>query len=53
MSGSQLCPSPTPGFFVNVASKGLSLGVSLLVATLAGNRVNVADKGLREEEVSR
>jgi hypothetical protein len=33
-------------FFVSVASKGLSQGVSLLVATLAGRSINVAAKGV-------
>ncbi len=32
-------------FFVNVASKRLSPTLSLLFATLAGRRINVADKG--------
>src|SRR2546425_4656887 len=36
-----------PGFAYNVASKGFSVRVSLLFATLAGKRVNVAGKGLR------
>ncbi len=35
-------------FFVSVASKGLSLAVSLLFATLAGRSVSVAAKGLGE-----
>jgi hypothetical protein len=36
-------------FFVSVASKGLSCGVSLLFATLtlAGRSINVAAKGLK------
>ena len=34
-------------FFVSVASKGLSFGVSLLFATLAGRCVSVAAKGVR------
>ena len=38
---------PHPCFFVSVASKGLTSTISLLFATLAGRRVNVADKGLR------
>jgi hypothetical protein len=38
--------TPTPVFFVSVASKGLSCGVSLLFATLAGGFINVAAKGL-------
>jgi len=40
-----LCPHPA--FCVNVASKGVSVRVSLLFVTLAGRRVNVADKELR------
>ena len=39
-----------PVFFVNVASKGFSWNISLLFATLAGRLINVAAKGLREEE---
>jgi hypothetical protein len=34
-------------FFVSVASKGLSYGVSLLFATFAGRFINVAAKGLK------
>jgi len=34
-------------FFVSVASKWLSCGVSLLFATLAGGSINVAAKGLK------
>ena len=34
-------------FFVSVASKGLSCGVSLLFATLAGRSISVAAKGLK------
>ena len=33
-------------FFVSVASKGVSFGVSLLDATLAEEFVSVADKGV-------
>jgi hypothetical protein len=44
---------PPPVFFVSVASKGLSLAVSLLFATFAGRSISVAAKGLREEEVRR
>jgi hypothetical protein len=33
-------------FFVNVASKGFSPGVSLLFATLTGRFISVADKGV-------
>jgi hypothetical protein len=36
-----------PPFFVSVASKGLSLAVSLLFATLAGRFISVAPKGLK------
>jgi hypothetical protein len=39
-----------PLFFVSVASKGLSLGISLLFATLAGRSVSVADKGVMGAE---
>jgi hypothetical protein len=35
-----------PLFFVSVASKGLSLPVSLLFATLAGRSISVAVKGV-------
>ena len=38
---------PPPVFFVSVASKGFSLAVSLLFATLAGRSINVAAKGLK------
>ena len=38
--------TPTPLFFVSVASKGFSPAVSLLFATLAGRRISVAAKGL-------
>jgi hypothetical protein len=38
---------PTPMFFVSIASKGFSLGVSLLFATLAGRLIGVAAKGFR------
>ena len=37
----------TARVFVSVASKGLSLGVSLLFATLAGRSINVAAKGVK------
>ena len=37
----------TPLFFVSVASKGVSLAVSLLFATLAGISISVAAKGVR------
>jgi|SRR6266446_4769482 len=37
--------SPTPLFFVSVASKGLSHAVSLLFATLAREFISVAAKG--------
>ena len=36
-----------PRFFVSVASKGFSLLVSLLFATLAGRFISVAAKGLK------
>jgi hypothetical protein len=39
-------PPPLPLFFVSVASKGFSLDVSLLSATLAGRPISVAGKGL-------
>ena len=39
--------SPTPLFFVSVASKGLSSAVSLLFATLAGKSISVATKGFQ------
>ncbi len=38
--------TPTPWFFVSVASKGFSSAVSLLFATLAGESISVAAKGL-------
>ena len=38
--------TPSPLFFVSVASKGLSHSVSLLFATLARKAVSVAAKGL-------
>src|SRR6266403_5496870 len=38
--------TPTPLFFVSVASKGFSPAVSLLFATLAGRSISVAAKGL-------
>ncbi len=37
-----------PPFFVSVASKGISLAVSLLFATLAKRFISVASKELRE-----
>jgi len=37
---------PPPLFFVSVASKGVSLGVSLLFAILAGRSISAAAKGL-------
>jgi len=40
-------PTPTPRFFVSVASKELSRAVSLLSATLAGWAISVADKELK------
>jgi hypothetical protein len=38
---------PSPLFFVSVASKGFSQGVSLLFATLAGRSISVAAEGLK------
>jgi len=38
--------NPTPMFFVSVASRGLRLGVSPLLATLADCRVSVDFKGV-------
>jgi hypothetical protein len=38
-------------FFVSVASKQLSHDISLLFATFTGRSINVAAKGLTEEEV--
>src|SRR5260370_41792107 len=38
---------PPPRFFVSVAAKGLSWGVSLLFATLAGSFISVAAKALK------
>jgi hypothetical protein len=35
-------------FFVSVASKAVSPAVSLLFATLAGESISVADKGLTQ-----
>jgi len=40
--------APTPVFFVSVASKGVSPAVSLLFATLAGQCISVAAKGLTQ-----
>jgi hypothetical protein len=40
-------------FFVSVASKGLTLAISLLFAIFAGRSISVASKGLSEEEVRR
>jgi hypothetical protein len=42
---------PPPPVFLSVASKELSVAVSLLFATLAGRSISVAVKGLTEEEV--
>jgi hypothetical protein len=50
---SVLSTPATPVFFVSVASKGFSRTVSLLFATLVGRSINVAAKGLTEEEVSK
>jgi hypothetical protein len=41
--------APTPLFFVSVASKGFSSSVSPLFATLAGESISVANKGLMED----
>src|ERR1700682_260172 len=46
-SGSKEVRSPTPVFFVSVASKEFSCAVSLLYATLAGRCISVAVKGLK------
>jgi hypothetical protein len=43
---SRLVP-PTPLYFVSVAAKGFSPAVSLLFATLAGECISVAFKGVR------
>jgi hypothetical protein len=40
-------------FFVSVASKGVSLAVSLLFATLAAESISVADKGLTQAQYER
>jgi hypothetical protein len=40
-------------FFVNVASKGVSRAVSLLFATLAGESISVAAKGLMQANCRR
>ena len=42
--------NPAPLFFVTVASKGLSVTVSLLFATLARRFISVADRGLAEAD---
>ena len=39
---------PTPLFFVSVTAKGVSHAVSLLFATLAGESISVAAKGLTQ-----
>jgi hypothetical protein len=41
--------TPSPVFFVSVASKGFSYTVSLLFATLTGRSVSVAGKGLKRK----
>jgi hypothetical protein len=38
--------TPSPRFFVNVASKGFRISVSGLESTLMGGRVSVAPKGV-------
>jgi hypothetical protein len=45
--GSRMGRIPPPRVFVSVASKGFSMAVSLLFATLAGGSISVASKGLR------
>jgi hypothetical protein len=40
--------TPTPLFFVSVASKGVRFAVSLLFAIFAGDSISVAAKGLME-----
>jgi hypothetical protein len=42
-------PDSSPGFFVCVASKGVSLAVSLLFATLTAESTSVAAKEVRRE----
>src|SRR5690242_4256897 len=42
------CRGDPPPLFVSVASKGFSVFVSVVFATLAGRLISVADKGLRE-----
>ena len=44
--GRKATPLPTPVLFVSVASKRVSSAVSLLFATLAGESISVAVKGL-------
>ena len=43
---------PTPYFFLQIASKGLSYTVSLLFAILAGRIISVASKGVRGDILS-
>jgi hypothetical protein len=42
--------APNPRFFVSVASKGFSIDVSLLFATLTGRPIRVANKGVGDAE---
>jgi hypothetical protein len=46
--GRKTVPPLTPVFFVSVASKGVRNSVSLLFATLAGEFISVAAKGLTQ-----
>ena len=46
LSGRQERWGPTPVFFVSVASKGVSSSVSRLFATVTGESISVAAKGL-------
>ena len=46
--GRKAASLPTPLFFVSVAAKGVSHAVSLLFATLAGEPISVAAKGLTQ-----
>jgi hypothetical protein len=46
VAGEKMMDSPTPAFFVSVASKEVRFPVSLLFATLAGRFISVAAKGL-------
>jgi hypothetical protein len=46
-------PPPTPAFLVSVAAKGVSHAVSLLFATVAGESISVATKGLTQANCGR